>query len=209
MNDTETLFRTLFWILLGGLLAMRAYFSLQVRRAGERLLPDRAAVEREGRGAFAIRFVAFFVLLAVLVLYALDVPWLRVLLIPLPAWLRWAGFALGLVSLAWWAWTQAALGKHWSAQLQLREGHHLVTTGPYARVRHPLYTAMLGISAAFALVTAHWVFVAFSALSVAMLLLRVPREEQMMLDQFGAEYAAYMQRTGRYFPRLSRPGRQG
>ena len=205
--DTETLFRTLFWILFGGVLVMRIYFSLQVRRAGERLLPDRAAIQREGRGAFAVRFVAFFVLLALLALYALNVPWLRVLSIPLPPWLRWAGFVLGLASLAWWVWTQSALGAHWSAQLQLRAGHRLVTTGPYARVRHPLYTAMLGIAAAFALVTAHWVFVAFGILSIVGLFSRVPREEQMMLDEFGSEYAAYMQRTGRFFPRFSRSGR--
>ena len=202
--DTETLFRVLFWILFGGVMVMRVYFSIQVRRAGERLLPDRAAVEREGRVAFAVRFVAFFVLLALLVLYALNVPWLRALSIPLPPWLRWAGFVLGLASLAWWAWTQSALGRHWSAQLQLRAGHRLVTTGPYARVRHPLYTAMLGIAAAFALITAHWVFVALSILSVVALFSRVPREEQMMLDEFGSEYAAYMQRTGRFFPRISR-----
>jgi protein-S-isoprenylcysteine O-methyltransferase Ste14 len=205
MNDTETLFRTLFWILFGGVLLMRVYFSLQVRRGGERLLPDRAAVEREGRGAFAVRFVLFFVLLVFLMLYALDVPWLR-LLIPLPLWLRWAGFGLGLVSLAWWTWTQAALGTQWSAQLQLREEHRLVTTGPYARVRHPLYTAMLGIAVAFALVTAHWVFVAFGILSITGLFSRVPREEQMMLDEFGPEYAAYMQRTGRFFPRMAGAG---
>ena len=150
-----------------------------------------------------MRFVGFFVLLAFLALYTLDVPWLR-LLIPLPLWLRWAGFALGIVGLAWWAWTQAALGTRWSAQLQLREEHSLVTTGPYARVRHPLYTAMFAISAAFALVTAHWGFVAFGVLSIVMLLLRVSREERMMLDEFGPEYAAYMQRTGRFLPRVTR-----
>ncbi len=199
--DTETLFRTLFWILLGGILAMRAYFSYRVRRAGERLLPDRAAIRREGRGAFALRVVLFFVLLAFLVLYALDVPWLRILLIPFPAWLRWAGFALGLVSLGAWSWAQAALDTRWSAQLQLRESHDLLTTGPYAHVRHPLYTAMIGVAIAFALVTSHWVFVAFGVLSIVGTLARVPREERMMLDEFGSEYAAYMQRTGRFFPR--------
>lgn len=198
---TETLFRTLFWSLLGAIIVMRAYFTYRVRRAGERFLPDRQVIQREGRGAFAVRFVGFFVLLAFLALYALDAPGLRVLLIPLPPWLRWAGFALGVVSLAWWVWTQIALGTRWSAQLQLRDGHRLVTTGPYARVRHPLYMAMFAISAAFALVTAHWGFVAFGVLSIVMLLLRVPREERMMLDEFGQEYAAYMQRTGRFFPK--------
>jgi protein-S-isoprenylcysteine O-methyltransferase Ste14 len=194
----------LFGVLLGGVLVMRVFFSLQVHRAGERLLPDRAAVAREGRVAFTLRFVAFFVLLAFLVLYALNVPGLRVLLIPIPPWLRWLGFVLGLASLAWWTWAQVALGAHWSAQLQLREGHRLVVTGPYARVRHPLYTAMLGITTAFALVTAHWGFVVFGILSITMLLLRVPREERMMLDEFGPEYAAYMKRTGRFVPRVIR-----
>jgi len=46
--------------------------------------------------------------------------------------------------------------------------------------------------------------VAFGILSIAGLFSRVPREERMMLDEFGVEYAAYMQRTGRFFPRLSR-----
>jgi protein-S-isoprenylcysteine O-methyltransferase Ste14 len=50
---------------------------------------------------------------------------------------------------------------------------------------------MVGIAIAFALVTAHWVFVAFGIVSVAGLFSRVPREEQMLLDQFGSEYAAY------------------
>jgi protein-S-isoprenylcysteine O-methyltransferase Ste14 len=71
-------------------------------------------------------------------------------------------------------------------------------------VRHPLYTAMLGITTAFALTTAHWVFVAFGVVSIAMLFVRIPREEKMLLDEFGPEYAAYMARTGRFFPKWRR-----
>jgi protein-S-isoprenylcysteine O-methyltransferase Ste14 len=180
---------------------MRAYFAFRVRQAGERLMPDREAVKREGRGVFAARVVAFFLLIALLVLYALDSPWMRALSIPLPSWLRWAGFALGLASLALWTWVQAALGKEWSPQLQLREEHHLVTTGPYARVCHPLYTAMFGWGTSVALVTANWVFVFLAMAAIAGPVARVPREEQMMLEEFGEEYKAYMQRTGRFFPK--------
>ncbi len=203
---TESIFYVAFWVLFGGLLLMRVYFSLRVRQAGERLMPDHEAIEREGRGMFSIRVAAFFLLIALLVLYALNAPWIVALAIPLPDWLRGAGFALGLASLALWAWTQATLGTEWSPQLQLRKGHHLVTSGPYARVRHPLYTAMLGIATAFALVTAHWVFVALGIRSIVGLFVRVPREERMMLDEFGPEYAAYRQRTGRFLPRLFRSG---
>jgi protein-S-isoprenylcysteine O-methyltransferase Ste14 len=198
---TESIFRTAFWVLLGGVLVMRAYFSLRVRQAGERLMPNRAAIEREGRGMFAVRVVAFFLLIALLVLYAFNSPWMRALSLPLPGWLRWVGFALGLASLALWTWTQATLGKEWSPQLQLRDEHHLVTTGPYARVRHPLYTAMLGYATSLALVTANGVFVFLAVAMIAGLLARVPREERMMLEEFGQEYEAYMQRTGRFFPK--------
>jgi len=198
---TESTFRLAFWILFGVLLLIRAYSAFRVRQAGERFLPDRAAIEREGRGMFAIRFVGFFILIALLVFYALNPPWIQALLIPFPPWLRWLGFFLGLTSLALMAWTQVELGTQWSAQLQLREEHHLVTTGPYARVRHPMYTAMFGWGIALALVTAHWIFVVLAVLAIAGLIARVPREEQMMIEEFGEEYKAYMQRTGRFFPK--------
>lgn len=197
----ESTFRLAFWILFGVLLLIRAYSAFRVRQAGERFLPDRAAIEREGRGMFAIRFVGFFILIALLVFYALNPPWIQALLIPFPPWLRWLGFFLGLTSLALMAWTQVELGTQWSAQLQLREEHHLVTTGPYARVRHPMYTAMFGWGMALALVTAHWIFVVLAVLAIAGLIARVPREEQMMIEEFGEEYQAYMQRTGRFFPK--------
>ena len=196
----ESTFRITFWILLGGVFGMRAYFSIRVRLAGERLMPDREAIEREGRVTFAARLVLFFLMIASLVLYAFNPPWMGMLSVPFPGWMRWAGFALGLASLALWAWTQAALGKEWSAQLQLREEHHLVITGPYARVRHPLYTAMIGYGASLALVTASCVFATLELVLIAGVISRVPREEQMMIEAFGEEYKAYRQRVGRFFP---------
>jgi len=199
---TETIFRIAFWILLAGVLAMRVIFAIRVRRAGERVMPDRKAVEHEGRGTFAVRVLMFCLLLAWLVLYAINPPWMEALSVALPDWLRWAGFILGLASLGLWTWTQVALGKEWSPQLQLRQEHHLVTTGPYARVRHPLYTAMFGYGAGMALVTANLVFIILAAMMVAGAVARIPREEQMMIEGFGDEYTAYMQRTGRFFPKF-------
>ena len=197
----ESIFHIAFWVLFGGLLVMRVYFSLRVRQAKERLMPDRKAIEREGRGMFAVRVVMFFLLLVWLALYAINPTWMGVLSVPFPDWLRWAGFALGLASLGFWSWTQVALGKEWSPQLQLREEHHLVTTGPYSRIRHPLYTAMLGYGTSLALVTANWVFIVLAVAVIAGLFARVPKEEQMMIEEFGEEYKAYMQRTGRFFPK--------
>jgi len=198
---TESIFRVAFWVLFAGVFVMRVYFALQVRRAGERVMPDREAVKREGRGMFAIRVVMFFLLVGWLTLYAINPAWMGVLSAPFPDWQRWVGFALGLASLGFWSWTQVALGKEWSPQLQLREEHHLVTTGPYSRIRHPLYTAMIGYGTSLALVTANWVFIVLAVAVIAGSIARVPKEEQMMIEEFGEEYKAYMQRTGRFFPK--------
>ena len=198
---TESIFRVAFWILLAGVFVMRIYFSLKVRQAGERLMPDREAIQREGRGMFIIRVVMGFVLLGWLILYAINPTWMKVLSVPFPNWLRWLGFALGLASLGFWSWTQVALGKEWSPQLQLRKEHHLVTTGPYARIRHPLYTAMIGYGTSLALVTANWLFIIFAIIAAGLTFARVPKEEQMLIQKFGENYKAYMQRTGRFFPK--------
>ena len=167
-------------------------------------MPDRQAVEREGRGMFAFRVLMGCLLLAWLVLYAIYPPWMEALSVPFPDWLRWAGFVLGLASLGLWTWTQVALGKEWSPQLQLRQEHHLVTTGPYSRVRHPLYTAMISYVAGLALVTANWVFIILAMVMIAGTVARVPKEEQMMMEEFGEEYSGYIHKTGRYFPKMRR-----
>ncbi len=200
---TESTFRLAFVILLVALFAMRFYFMIKVRRSGGRLTPDKKAVEREGgRGTLIVRVAAFFALIAFLVMYIIGMAWINLFSFPLPVWLRWAGFGLGLFSVAFWTWTQIHLGTQWSAQLQLRQEHHLVTSGPYARLRHPLYSAMFGWAISLAFLTANWIFVAVAVLSIAGTMARVQKEEQMMLEAFGDEYKAYMQRTGRFFPKI-------
>lgn len=200
---TETTFRVAFLILCVMLITMRVYFMIKVRRSGERIMPDEDAIRREGgRSVFVVRVIAFVALLVFLAMYVVGAKWIDVFRFPLPAWLRWTGFAIGVVSVLFWTWTQITLDTQWSAQLQLTKDHHLVTTGPYARVRHPLYAAMFGWCAALSLLTANWIFVAAGVLSVLGLNMRVPKEEQMMIEAFGEEYVAYMQRTGRFFPRV-------
>jgi protein-S-isoprenylcysteine O-methyltransferase Ste14 len=199
--NTEPIFRTAFWVLFGGLIVMQVYFASRVRQAGERVKADRQAIEREGWWYAVVRAIGSLSLIAFLVLYAVNPLWLGVLLVPFPDWLRWTGVALGGVSFALYAWSQATLGKEWSPHLQMREKHRLVTTGPYARIRHPVYLALVGFLTGIALVTANWFFIALLVVSIIVLVLRIPKEEQMMVEDFGEEYKAYMQRTGGLFPK--------
>ncbi len=196
------MFKIAFFIILAGMLAIRMYFNLRVRQQGERVMPDRQAIQHEGAGLFVTRVILFIILIAILVLYAIDQPLVKTLDFKLPDWLRWAGFILGWLSLGLTMWTQFELGKQFSPQLQLRAQHQLVTSGPYTHVRHPLYTALNGFGLSLALVSANWLFVAFFILSLVGLAARVPKEEKMMMEQFRDEYQAYMRKTGRYFPKL-------
>ena len=129
-------------------------------------------------------------------------PWLSFANYRLRAWAGWAG-AASLAVGVWLLWRgHAELGRNWSDSLQLRQGHRLVTSGIYRHIRHPIYAFgwLFGIAQALLL----WNGIAGPSGLVAFGLLyfsRVPREEQMMLEQFGAAYRAYMQRTGRIIPR--------
>lgn len=197
------MFRIAFLVLLVALFSLRFYFMIKVRRTGERLMPDKQAVRREGGPAvFIIRVVIFAFLVVFLVMYTINMKWIDIYAFTLPTWLRWTGFGLGLLSVAFWTWTQIHLDTQWSAQLQLRKEHRLITSGPYARIRHPLYSAMFSWGIALALLNANWIFVALAILMIAGILVHIPREEKLMLEAFGDEYQAYIRRTGKYFPKL-------
>ncbi len=199
----EITFRILFGTLVVALMLMRAYYGQQARRAGGQVAPTHEAIAREGRAFFALRVVLFFVLLASIVLYAAGSPWLAPLAVPLPDVLRWGGFVLGVLSIAWWTWVQHVLGRQWSANLQIQQQHTLITSGPYQRIRHPLYLALFVYVFAIALVTANAVFMTMCAIVIVGMSVRIPKEEQMMLEQFGDEYRAYQQRSGRLWPPIA------
>ena len=91
--NSEGTFRLAFCALLGVALLMRLWFTIRVWRAGERLMPDLAAIRREGWRTYVI----YLLFLALIVLLARIPNWNLKLSFPLPRWRRWAGVALGLV----------------------------------------------------------------------------------------------------------------
>jgi protein-S-isoprenylcysteine O-methyltransferase Ste14 len=95
------------------------------------------------------------------------------------------------------------LGTNWSATLEVREGHTLITHGIYEKIRHPMYAAIWLWALGQGLLLRNWVagwagLLAFGTLYF----LRVANEERMMLDQFGADYQRYQERTGRLLPKF-------
>ena len=120
--------------------------------------------------------------------------------LPVPVWSRWVGVGLGAASLPLFAWTHHALGRNWALALVTKEGHALVSKGPYRWVRHPMYTAIFLQSIASFLLSANWV-IGISGLGTSILCVaRVGEEEALMIEEFGDQYRAYIERTGRFLP---------
>lgn len=95
------------------------------------------------------------------------------------------------------------LGKQWSLTARLLQGHELVTSGPFARVRHPIYSALLGLLVATGLTWNSWpMTLAAVAVYVLGTHLRAGREERLLLSQFGERYRDYARRVPRLLPRL-------
>ncbi len=116
----------------------------------------------------------------------------------------WA-IAIGTVILllALWVFRRShkELGRNWSITLEIREKHKLVTSGPYAFVRHPMYTSFLLMALSQALLLANWLVGPMGLIGLAILFfLRVNKEERMMLENFGPQYQDYMTRTKRIIP---------
>ena len=83
-----------------------------------------------------------------------------------------------------------------------RKEHALVTTGPYRWIRHPFYSSAALVILGNSLVAANWFFFAAGCLMFLLLVIRTRKEEQNLITRFGDDYRSYMQRTGRFVPRL-------
>lgn len=197
--NSEKVFTALCWILLASMILVRTSFAFHVWRMGERIRAGPGALQREGALAIVIGRL-FWLLLGALIVYVLFGGSFQRFALPRPDWLRWAGFAFGMTCLGLFIWIHVVLGRFWSPHLQLRPSHLLVATGPYARVRHPMYSAIIGWLISLSLVASNWTPLVFTALAALWFMLRIPGEEKMMLQQFGDQYREYMKRTGRLLP---------
>lgn len=111
------------------------------------------------------------------------------------------GILLTVVGDAILIWARQSLGKNWSQTVAAKKDHELITSGPYALIRHPMYTGGLvaGIGSA---ITAGGAFVFLALLLGAFFLWRTGAEDKLMAEQFPNEFPAYRMRTKRLIPFL-------
>lgn len=120
---------------------------------------------------------------------------------------NWVVTIIGIILFTWSLYlfrvTHKALGAMWSVSLDLREGHKLVTSGIYEKVRHPMYSAFWLWAVAQPFLLSNWIAGFSGIVGFGILFfLRVGREEAMMEGEFGDQYRDYSQRTKRIIPNI-------
>lgn len=181
------------WVIFIGYLALA---SVNVKR-------DRGEEEGWKSNRFALTSTALFVVVIftfllrdriLMVSSAADV-------VPADSILSALGTVLCATGIVIAIWARVHLGRNWSSEPALKEGHHLVTTGPYRYVRNPIYAGVLLAALGSALVGGSiWIGVLF--VLVLLFSYRMYKEERMLSAEFPVEYPAYKRRTYRLLPFL-------
>lgn len=110
-----------------------------------------------------------------------------------------AGMILCALGLGYAVWGRMALGANWGMPMTLKEGHELVTSGPYAHVRHPIYSGIMLAMLGSVLVFSVW-WLAILVVNAVQFVYAAKREEQLMLCKFADAYAEYRRRTWMLIP---------
>ena len=109
------------------------------------------------------------------------------------------GAALCTIGIAIAIWARLVIGRNWGMPMTLKAGHELVTTGPYAWVRHPIYSGIILAMAGSVLVFSLW-WLLILVVNAAQFFYAARKEEKLMLRTFPGEYAVYMRRSWMLIP---------
>jgi protein-S-isoprenylcysteine O-methyltransferase Ste14 len=148
-----------------------------------------------------LRTIAFFI--GILLLCwprRLPVPFLYRHFLPRGEWTFWLGAAITVGGLLFAVWARVVLGANWSRSVTIKQGHELITAGPYALVRHPIYTGLLTAFAGTAIATTQMRGLLAFALIFFSLLYKLRLEEKWMRTAFGATYVEYSRHTAALIP---------
>jgi len=153
----------------------------------------------------ALRLFRISILAITLVLSLTD--WLRIGILArrfvpeLPGAI-WFGVALTAIGVGLAIWARWNLGRNWSDKVVLKVDHELIRSGPYAYLRHPIYTGVLLAVAGTALAIGEWRGVAALVLLGTNYYVKATREEKILASNFGEAFAEHKRRTGFFLPGL-------
>ena len=200
-------FRITFLLLWATFGIVRGYYGRKTKTHDslEGVKEKLKAAERDMGKEFKILTAVITVIGAVgLVLYLLSPPWWTWTRFPLGEWLQWIGIVVAIPPIFYLIWVHRHLDTQWSIALELQEDHQLITSGPYMRIRHPMYLGIFIYTIGLILISSDLLVALFFGFSIWVNYRRIPDEEQMMIEEFGDEYREYMERSGKLIPPFRR-----
>ena len=141
-------------------------------------------------------------LLAAWLLWAKTVPGplLNERLFPWAPWEFWCGALITAIGLLFAIWARVEIGRNWSGTVTIKRDHELIFSGPYALVRHPIYTGLILAFIGSAIARGQWRGVFAVVVIWASLWRKFRVEERWMIERFGKQYAAYRRRVPAIVP---------
>ena len=199
----EYLLAALFALMFFVFWLVRGYYIRKTRDPSARRTRGERKEAMKKEGWTGIALVIFIpVEIAVVILYVINPFWLSLEFLMIPELARWLGLFFLLLSIPMAAWVHQTLGRSYSYALETKTEQTLITSGPFGRIRHPLYSAHNLFNLGTVILTLNIPLIVLAILGIPLTYTRMRDEERMMVEQFGTEYEEYMKHTGRIFPKL-------
>jgi protein-S-isoprenylcysteine O-methyltransferase Ste14 len=97
-------------------------------------------------------------------------------------------------------WARITLAGNWSADPTIKKGHELIQNGPYAHIRHPIYSGMILMFAGLTIFAGSAGTLAISMAAITVFLFKAWQEERLLIEHFGNTYLGYKKRTKTLIP---------
>lgn len=197
--ENELIYRIITGILFVIILVTRKRYERQADEVAKNGLVD----NRDDKRLIGLQSLLLTISLITIIVYVINPSWVSWSTLSIGKPVRWFGGVIGVISTGLLVWSHAVLGKNFFGGMKIREGHKLIKGGPYQWIRHPIYTAFIGIGIGFFLLTGNWLIGgAWLGSIIIALITRLKVEEDMMIEQFGDEYLKYQEKTGKIFPKI-------
>ena len=118
-------------------------------------------------------------------------------------WIAWLGAVLTLVGVLFAIWARYTIGKEWSGEVQIKENHQLIRSGPYAHIRHPIYTGILLALAGTAATLGEYRAILGVTLFLIGFVRKAKKEESFLASEFGPAFDEHRRHTGFFLPRFT------
>jgi protein-S-isoprenylcysteine O-methyltransferase Ste14 len=133
----------------------------------------------------------------------LSFGWLGTRFVPDTVRIGVTGVAMSAAGIVFAIWARWHLGQNWSAAVTLKEGHELIRSGPYGRIRHPIYTGMLLALAGTALAAGEYRSLVGLGIAIVCFTAKARKEERYLVTEFGEKFKEHIRQTGMFLPKLT------